>query len=290
MKAGVCGKHTPGGGSRGGGDRCACVWPRASAQQSPSHLKAHARQGGCEIPPPLKDQNAHRFGNTSKARSRASNEQARTPKLATNRCRRTIPCRRPCRNKYPHTAPQTRHRRPPRGAARCRAEAEPLADFQRERPAVPRTSCLSETRRVPSPSPCPWPAFRPRSGRARAAQPPQHRHDEEIGATAAGGGGHRGAAALRQRAAPSHGSRLLDGGRKGAAPQRRAGRLPARPVPVGGRPRRRDQGDGWLALGSDPLPPQPHDLRWRRRHRHWRGRECTWLCCSAAGWPSLPGA
>ena len=132
-------------------------------------------------------------------------------------------------------------------------------------------------------------AFRPRSGRARAAQPPQHRHDEEISATAAGGGGHRGAAALRQRAAPSHGSRLLDGGRKGAASRRRPGRLPARPVPVGGRPRRRDQGDGWLALGSDPLPPQPHDLRWRRRHRHWRGRECTWLCCSA-GWPSLPGA
>ena len=121
-------------------------------------------------------------------------------------------------------------------------------------------------------------AFRPRSGRARAAQPPQHRHDEEIGATAAGGAGHRGAAALRQRAAPSHGSRLLDGGRKGAASRRRPGRLPARPVPVGGRPRRRDQGDGWLALGSDPLPPQPHDLRWRRRHRYWRGRECTWLC------------
>ena len=84
-EGGRCGKHTPGGGSRGGGDRGACVWPRASAQQSRSRLEARARQGGCENPPPLKDQNAHRFGNTSKARSRGSNEQARRPKLA-NRC------------------------------------------------------------------------------------------------------------------------------------------------------------------------------------------------------------
>lgn len=288
MKAGVCGQHIPGGGSRGAVGSGACVWlgRRAAASQPPQGTRKARWLRNSPTPQGSKRASIWQHLESALASfERASSKvEARDESLSSHNSLQA-----PLRNKYAHTAPQIRHERPPRGAARHQAQAGPLADFQRERPAVPRTSCLPGTRRVPSPSPCPWPAFRPRSGRARAAQPPQHRHDEEIGATAAGGAGHRGAAALRQRAAPSHGSRLLDGGRKGAAPQRRAGRLPARPVPVGGRPRRRDQGDGWLALGSDPLPPQPHDLRWRRRHRHWRGRECTWLCCSA-GWPSLPGA
>ena len=114
--------------------------PRSSLAAASRHAQGKAL---AKIPHPSRIKNAHRFGNTSKARSRGSNEQARGPKLATNRCRRTIPCRRPCRNKYPHTAPQTRHGRQPRGAARHQAQVEPLADFQRERPAVPRTSCLS---------------------------------------------------------------------------------------------------------------------------------------------------
>ena len=242
--------------------------PRSSRAATSRHTQGKVV---AKIPHPSRIKNAHRFGNTSKARSRGSNEQARGPKLATNRCRRTIPCRRPCRNKYSHTAPQTRHGRQPRGAARHQAQAEPLADFQRERPAVPRTSCLSETRRVPSPSPCPWagiPAqIRSSTCSTTPTTPPRRRDRRHRGG--------RGRASRRCRAATACGAfawkppaRRRTKGRCIAAPAGAAAGSagPSRRAAASARPRRRMAGSGIrpassAAARSAMAPPSP-TLAW----------------------------
>ena len=272
MKAGVGGKHTPGGGSRGGGDRGACVWPRASAQQSRSRLEARTRQGACENPPPLKDQKRasiwqHLESALARFERASSGTEARDESLSFAQFPAGAPAA--TSTHIPHHRHATDVRRAAQLVAKHRRNRSPTFSASGQLCRAPAVS--QETRRVPSPSPCPWagiPAQIRSSTCSTTPTTPSRRRDQRHR-------GGRGRASRRCRAATACGAfawkppaRRRTKGRCIAAPAGAAAGSagPSRRAAASARPRRRMAGSGIrpassAAARSAMAPPSP-TLAW----------------------------